>query len=184
MWKVMFCRKCGNIYRIFLVKKCNFCGTKMEILSEEMKQKYNIFNASWSALFSELCMLDTTEGENAKIEELLSRKDEFVMHEVASGSLFSMEEYNKQVQKDREEFHKLAEYYDKQVHERQAKNLAQIQKEKDKVNCIPKCPVCGSGNIQKISVGTRVVKTAAFGVIGAVDDAGKTYKCENCGSKF
>lgn len=31
---------------------------------------------------------------------------------------------------------------------------------------------------------TRVVKTAIFGVAGAVDDAGKTYKCDNCGSKF
>ena len=27
-------------------------------------------------------------------------------------------------------------------------------------------------------------KTAAFGVVGAIDDAGKTYKCGNCGSKF
>lgn len=31
---------------------------------------------------------------------------------------------------------------------------------------------------------TRTVKTAVFGVVGAVDDAGRTYKCGNCGSKF
>jgi len=30
----------------------------------------------------------------------------------------------------------------------------------------------------------RTVKTAAFVVYGAVDDAGKTWKCNNCGSKF
>lgn len=72
----------------------------------------------------------------------------------------------------------------KQVHERQAKNPVQIQKEKDKVNHMPKYSICASGNIQKITVGTKVVKTAAFGVIGAIDDAGKTYKCENYGSKF
>ena len=49
---------------------------------------------------------------------------------------------------------------------------------------IPKCPICQSINIKKITFTKRAVKTAVFGVIGAVDDAGKTYKCENCGSKF
>ena len=49
---------------------------------------------------------------------------------------------------------------------------------------VPKCPVCGSTSLKKITLTTRAVKTAAFGTIGAIDDAGKTYKCENCGSKF
>ena len=49
---------------------------------------------------------------------------------------------------------------------------------------IPKCPICGSPNVQKITLGSRTVKIALFGMIGAVDDAGKTYKCNNCGSKF
>lgn len=51
-------------------------------------------------------------------------------------------------------------------------------------NCVPKCPICSSTNIKKITVGSRAVKTAVFGVVGAVDDAGKTYKCGNCGSRF
>lgn len=49
---------------------------------------------------------------------------------------------------------------------------------------VPRCPICNSTNIKKITLSTRAVKTAAFGVVGAVDDAGKTYKCGNCGSKF
>lgn len=48
----------------------------------------------------------------------------------------------------------------------------------------PKCPICGSTNINKITLGSRAVKTAVFGIVGTVDDAGKTYKCGNCGSKF
>lgn len=59
-----------------------------------------------------------------------------------------------------------------------------MQKEKYKQECIPKCPICGSFNVKKITITTRAVKTAAFGVFGAVDEAAKTYKCENCGSKF
>ena len=48
----------------------------------------------------------------------------------------------------------------------------------------PTCPICQSTNIKKISFTKRAVKTALFGVVGAVDNAGKTYKCSNCGSKF
>ena len=65
--------------------------------------------------------------------------------------------------------------------------MAKINKEAQKIldkNCILKCPICGSTNINKISVGSRAVKTAVFGVVGDIDDAGKTYKCDNCGSKF
>lgn len=51
-------------------------------------------------------------------------------------------------------------------------------------NNLLKCPICNSTKIKKISIGTKVTKTVAFGILGAVDDAGKTYKCETCGSKF
>lgn len=51
-------------------------------------------------------------------------------------------------------------------------------------NRVPKCPICGSTNIKKISFTSRAVKTALFGAVGAIDDAGKTWKCNNCGSRF
>lgn len=184
MGKIMYCEKCGNIYCIMFSKKCKFCNTKMKLLPEEMKQKYNIFNDSWSSLFSELQMIDTEEGESRRIDELLSRENNFIMNEVAKNPLFSIEEYEKQVQKDREIFYSISQYHKKQIGEQQAKNLAQMQKEKDKLNCIPKCPICGSTNVEKIPIGTRAVKTGAFGIYGAIDDAGKTYRCGNCGSKF
>lgn len=184
MGKIMYCEKCGNIYCIMFSKKCKFCNTKMKLLPEEMKQKYNIFNDSWFSLFSELQMLDTEEGENRRIDELLSRKNNFIMNEVAKNPLFSIEEYEKQVQKDKEIFYSISQYHKNQIGEQQAKNLNHIQKEKDKQDCIPKCPICGSTNINKIALTNRAVKTAVFGVVGAVDDAGKTYKCGNCGSKF
>lgn len=184
MGKVMFCKKCGWVGGVLFGKKCSFCGTKMETLSEDMKQKYNIFNENWSKLYSELHMLNTPDGAKRRIEELLSRKNSFIMNEVSSNSLFSIEDYKRQVENNKQGYYETVEYHNKQIGEQQTKNLAQMQKEKDKQNCIPKCPICGSTNINKITVGGRVVKTAIFGVIGAVDDAGKTYKCDNCGSKF
>lgn len=184
MGKVMYCEKCGWVGGVLFGKKCSFCHTKMKILSEDLKQKYNIFYGDWFKLYSELRMLNTVEGANRRIEELLSREKDFVMNEVANNPLFSVDVYNKQVEENRKGYYDTVAYYAKQIGERQAKNLVQMQKEKDKQNCIPKCPVCGSTNINKITLTTRAVKTGVFGVVGAVDDAGKTYKCGNCGSKF
>lgn len=47
----------------------------------------------------------------------------------------------------------------------------------------PKCPICGSTHLTKISTLTKAAKISAFGIYGA-GDIGKTYKCNNCGAKF
>lgn len=49
---------------------------------------------------------------------------------------------------------------------------------------LPHCPTCGSVDANKIGTGTKVAKTAAFGVVGAMSDAGKTWKCCKCGTKW
>lgn len=165
----MYCERCGQVYHIAFSKKCDFCGTKMKLLPEELKYKYHIFVEDWS---------QTSD------EEKLLREENFVMGELKNDPLFSMEYYQKQVQKQIQLNQRLNEYEKRKMLEQQAKNLARIQKEKDKQNCIPKCPICGSTNVNKITIGSRAAKTAVFGVLGAVDDAGKTYKCGNCGSRF
>ena len=47
----------------------------------------------------------------------------------------------------------------------------------------PKCPICNSTNLSKISTIKKATKIGLFGIFGA-GDIGKTYKCNNCGSKF
>ncbi len=183
MGKVMYCEKCGHVGSVMFSKKCKLCGTKKKPVSEEMKEKYNIFTHDWVLLFRKIGY--STPLENSRmIEELLSRKRDFIMSEVAGNPLFSTEAYETQVQEDKASFYRISQYRIDQMLEQMDKNLAAMQKEKDRQDCIPECPICGSSNIQKITLGTRAVKTAAFGVVGAVDDAGKTYKCCNCGSKF
>lgn len=54
---------------------------------------------------------------------------------------------------------------------------------KMKVNPIPKCPICQSTNLSRISAVTKVAKIMAFGILG-MGDNGKTWKCNDCGSKF
>ena len=48
---------------------------------------------------------------------------------------------------------------------------------------IPKCPICQSTNLSKISTTHKAGKIALFGIFGA-GDISKTWKCNNCGSKF
>lgn len=190
MEKIMYCEKCGFVGYVLFRKKCKNCNTKLKILSERIKQKYNIFNDDWAEIgkklnaFSNLTLIGTFNEELNLREELLLRTNKFVMNELSNNPLFSMEEFENQVQKQRQINYELTEYHQKKVNDRISENTARIQKESDKVNCIPKCPICGSSNIHKITVSTRAVKTAAFGLAGAVDDAGKTYKCGNCGSDF
>lgn len=50
-------------------------------------------------------------------------------------------------------------------------------------NNVPKCPTCGSTNLSKITLAHKAGKIALFGVFG-MGDNGKTWKCNNCGSKW
>ena len=47
----------------------------------------------------------------------------------------------------------------------------------------PKCPICNSTNIHKISSGNKVGSALAFGIF-SIGHISKTWKCNNCGSKF
>lgn len=47
----------------------------------------------------------------------------------------------------------------------------------------PKCPICQSTDLAKISTAKKAGKIILFGIFGA-GDVGKTWKCNNCGSKF
>ena len=54
--------------------------------------------------------------------------------------------------------------------------------EKDYEN-LPKCPICSSTKIHKISMTNKAASIFTFGVFAA-GHVSKTYKCDICGSKF
>ena len=47
----------------------------------------------------------------------------------------------------------------------------------------PKCPICQSTNLSKITTAQKAGKIVLFGIFG-MGDNGKTWECNNCGSKF
>lgn len=52
----------------------------------------------------------------------------------------------------------------------------------DKIGYKPKCPTCGSTNIKKISVGSKIVGAGLFGIFSKT--ARSQFKCNDCGYKW
>lgn len=48
---------------------------------------------------------------------------------------------------------------------------------------LPKCPICSSTKIHKISMTNKAASIVTFGIFSA-GHVSKTYKCDICGSKF
>ena len=64
-----------------------------------------------------------------------------------------------------------------------AQRLAQRNEQRRVSQNTPKCPICQSTNLSKITTVQKAGKIALFGIFG-MGDNGKTWKCNNCGSKF
>jgi len=62
--------------------------------------------------------------------------------------------------------------------ERPTHYTGETQEEFDRKHAKPKCPTCGSTDIQKIGVGERVASVATLGLISK--KINKTFKCKNC----
>lgn len=122
---VGYCKKCGFIGAVALNKKCKNCGMKLNALSEKMKQKYNIYTDDWSSFVFGIRKLNSEDEKKCKVDELLIRKNNFIINEVANNPLFSNEEYEKQVQKDREffnDFYNISQYQDNKMNGQQIEN--------------------------------------------------------------
>lgn len=68
------------------------------------------------------------------------------------------------------------------IHQQQLEQERQAEIERNK-NCVPRCPICNSTNLSKITTTKKAAKIALFGIFG-MGDNGKTFKCNNCGAKF
>ncbi|HKZ45840.1 MAG TPA: hypothetical protein VJ202_00470 [Thermodesulfobacteriota bacterium] len=47
----------------------------------------------------------------------------------------------------------------------------------------PKCPTCGSPDVERITAANKVKNAALWGVF-ALGHLSKTFKCNNCGQKW
>lgn len=156
-----YCPKCGDMHFISNDNnKCVICGTDMIETPHEYDLSKNfmdeIMKMGWKDNKHILC-----EKEQSFFDEVISKSPEF-----------DINLYNNRdsIMKQREQNFNATIEHGKAILE--AKNHK------------PKCPYCGSTNLSKISAVRRAVKTSLFGIFGAIDDAGKTYQCNDCKCKF
>ena len=84
---------------------------------------------------------------------------------------------------------KYFDYNYEQVHMKKFTNNDQKQKpiikptkQTQPARNVPRCPTCGSTNIEKISTGKKAMGFLAVGILSS--NARNTYNCKNCGYKW
>lgn len=180
MGKWYFCKKCGYscfnnistkiVYRLLgngNPNICRNCNISLSELPLSIQKKYFCFS-----------------GKDIFSDTWIESRYDFINEFVSTFTEFDFELFCKEEQNLLETAKRHFEYQENQQQIYLEKINKQAQKLLDKQSCIPKCPICSSQNINKITFSNRAIKTVAFGVIGAMDDSGKTYQCNNCGSKF
>ena len=73
------------------------------------------------------------------------------------------------------------ELYRRRINKEKLLQQASLDKQREQNK--PKCPTCQSTNLSKITAVQKAGKIALFGIFG-MGDNGKTWRCNNCGSKF
>ena len=152
--------KTKQAYRIYICPKCGDGLTKHE--SQKNKYICRYCDATMvradidMSQYMKLCVYDKTIAkENTKN---IANK--------YGNNQFSEEEYCHRIYLEKEE-----------IKNRNKKTYQQSQPSNQ-----PKCPTCGSTNIEKISVGKKIKGSMLFGLFS--NDAKKQMRCKDCGYKF
>lgn len=168
MRELLFCDKCGNVSGAGDTKigdicwSCNvgkFIGTGLNYpdvynkVSEEYKKTHN--GDYPSALES---------------NEMLRKKYFYGKLDGSSSSAaVDKREYSESPEGVEEQNREMDRWYAKQNAQKFATG--------------PKCPICGSTYLRKVTATRKILKVGFFGRLGT-GDLGKTYQCCKCGAKF
>lgn len=147
-------------YQRHKISYCPICGYVDLTNKETICNFCNSELENTTYFFDELCaQLESTDKED--IEEYVRQL-----------YVYSDDRYNEKTMSDREDDKTISDQVD------YYEELILNDKEDEH-----KCPICNSTNLSRISATKKVAKVGFFGIFGS-GDIGKTYKCENCGSKF
>lgn len=71
---------------------------------------------------------------------------------------------------------------EKLVSEAVYSNRMSAARQKAKEANLPKCPICGSTNLKKLSFTNKAISVGVFGLLS--NKINKTWECKNCKSTF
>lgn len=178
----LVCNNCGYCEFLNESEKCPACGGTY--IKVSLIQAYKIENRSFDDRFKYIEDNIIKHKIDPKYAQLRKNYQDRKWAEY-------QQQKKKEQQKERE---KISAYQDKYflfLKEAQNQGIPRSRAEEiasyamqHNMYQLPHCPACGSVDANKIGTGTKVAKTAAFGVVGAMSDAGKTWKCCKCGTKW
>ena len=169
----MYCPKCGGRVSAFLRCKCDYCK-KQPMLNMPLEWKAKDFYyeenpIDWFKLSYE---------ERRRIEE-----ESFIPFLREHESRFSEEAYQNRLKKEALENDKDLKRKEKIAKEDEEYYRRQRIEWDRRAKYTPRCPICGSPRIKKISAITKAGGVALFGPLG-MRKAMKQWHCEDCGSDF
>ena len=176
-----YCLKCGWMQYSYDRKYCPICGEKFRVPTwGEMFLHFNPFSNSTKYIEKKRGKPIEEEYnqmiENYMMDDLQKRRDKWDEEYRKKEEQWAKEEQQAKINAENKE-----RIFRAAMHQGASFDSACEVASKGTYN-IPKCPTCGSANVERISTGKKVVGAAAFGVLSS--DVRNTMHCKNCGYKW
>lgn len=154
----VYCERCGRVVHNTINKIGNSCDTCRTGKYQEIPEGYNLTHDT------KLNNEDLWNAEKQRLKE----------EQVKTNPDFDKDTYNR-----RDE---IAAHNQREYDRVQAEGKALLDEKVAKELYKPKCPTCGSPDVQKISIGKKVTGGALFGIFSS--NVRKSYECRNCKYKW
>lgn len=180
-----FCPKCGYLELTYIWENnenCPVCNTTMKRIKISDRIKFNNFSRDEIYAYIQTNIIKVKfDPEYVELRMEYQKKKH--------------KEYQQQKKERDEKSHSKIQLYQAKylefLEEAQNQGILRSRAEdiatyamQHEMYSLPHCPSCGSVDVSKIGTGTKIAKTAAFGIVGAMSDVGKIWKCNKCGNKW
>ena len=155
---IKYCSKCGDT-QWTESKTCRVCKS----LLKESDAKYELYINAYM------------QGKSIKTGNTFEENEQRLFEEVIKPN----PEFDPDLYARKDEIIKQKQEQEMNEFRRQTGGVSWVD---DKIGNKPKCPTCGSINIQKISASAKLGGTMMFGIFSKT--AKSQWKCRNCGSKW
>ena len=152
---IKYCSKCGDT-QWTESKTCRVCKS----LLKESDAKYELYINAYM------------QGKSIKTGNTFEENEQRLFEEVIKPN----PEFNPDLYARKDKIIKQKKGQEMNEFRRQTGGASWVD---DKIGNKPKCPTCGSTNIQKIGTGERAVSILGLGLFSK--KINKTWKCSNCG---
>lgn len=195
-----YCERCGLVWsdtskyhtEISLDEHCTWCGNRniandyvtgkeYDAMSEKEKDEYD------KQLIYKIEHSGKLDWELYNMYNNPQKKPGFYYYyrydkyEKLTGKKAGRKRTEEEIRQEYEEFERLYGKNSPAYQEQLMLNQIKEQKERQQ-QFAPKCPTCGSPNIEKISVRKKIFGGAMFGLFSS--DVRNSMRCKNCGYKW